>query len=109
MKKIITLFLFVVAVAFNAQHLNAQDVATINSIANEKTKDVKKNVKLEKQQMEAVYQAYKEYQLAFSKIEDNLDTNQERLEKINNVLDEKLKTIMTSEQFERYLRVYRTH
>ena len=109
MKNLFTLFFFAFALAFNVQSVNAQDTKNINAVAHEKTKDVKKNVKLERHQMEAVYQAYKEYHIAFDKIKDNLDTNQERLSKINNVLDEKLKSIMTSEQFERYLQVYRTH
>lgn len=109
MKKIVTLFLFVFALAFNTQSLNAQNTIEMNAAASEKAKDIRKNIKINNLQLEEVYQAYKEFEEAYSKISDNLEKNQKRLEKINTVLDNKLKEIMTEEQFEKYLQLYRTY
>ena len=41
--------------------------------------------------MDDVYRAYQAYGIAYKKISSNLEGNAERLDKIENVLDEKLK------------------
>ena len=101
--------LFAVALLFNSQALTAQNTKEINALASEKAKEIRKNVKINNIQLEEVYQAYKDYYTAYSKISDNLSANQERLQKINNALDEQFEEILTPEQFSRYLEVFRTH
>jgi predicted nucleic acid-binding Zn-ribbon protein len=109
MKKIITLCVFAFALLFSTQGIEAQNKLEINAAASEKAKDIRKTIKINNDQLEEVYQAYKEFELAYSKISGNIEANQERLEKINNLLDEKLKAVMTEEQFEKYLQIYRTY
>ncbi|NRA91371.1 MAG: hypothetical protein HRU26_01580 [Psychroserpens sp.] len=109
MKKIVTLMLFAVALLFNSQGISAQNTKEINAMASDKAKEIRKNIKVNDAQMEEVYQAYKDFHTAYSKISDNLDANQERLEKINRTLDERLKGILTPDQYDKYLEMYRTY
>jgi len=109
MKKLITLCFFAFALLFSTQGLMAQNIQEINATASEKAKEIQKNIKINNLQLEDVYQAYKEFQTNYVKISDDLAGNQEQIMKLNDLLDEKLKGILTNEQFERYLEIYRTY
>lgn len=107
MKKLITLCLFAFALLFNAQHITAQNTLEINAQANIKTKELRKVIKFEDTKMQDVYEAYQNYGIAYKKISSNLAGNADRLEKINTVLDEKLRGILTEEQYVSYLKHFR--
>ncbi|WP_456437908.1 hypothetical protein [Psychroserpens sp.] len=108
MKKLITLCFFAFALLFSTQGLDAQDKLEINAAASEKAKEIQKAVKLHKNQLEDVYQAYKAYETTYQQISSDAQNNQEELKKINIVLDTRLKEILNEEQFDKYITVYRT-
>ncbi|MEH6535431.1 MAG: hypothetical protein V7719_03490 [Psychroserpens sp.] len=103
MKKIITLCFFAMALIFSTQNATAQNTLEISKVASAKTKELRKTLKFDKEKMDVVFRAYQDYGKAYKKISKNLEGNKDRLDKINRVLDEKLKTILTEEQFDRYL------
>ncbi|MCK8480799.1 hypothetical protein [Psychroserpens algicola] len=107
MKKLITLCLFSVALLFNTQSITAQNTLEINAQANIKTKELRKIVKFEDSKKQDVYKAYQDYGIAYKKISSNLTENTERFEKINTALDERLKNILTEEEYVLYLKYFR--
>jgi hypothetical protein len=107
MKKLITLSLFAIALLFSTQKMTAQNTLEINAQANTKTKELRKVVKFEEAKMQTVYKAYQDYGIAYKKISNNLSANTERFEKINTVLDERLKEILTDEEYVSYLKYFR--
>ncbi|MCD2260663.1 hypothetical protein [Psychroserpens luteolus] len=107
MKKLITLCIFAIALLFSTQDVTAQNTLEINEAANAKTKELRKKIKFEQNKMDDVYKAYQAYGIAYKKISGNLEGNKDRLEKIEKVLDEKLKTILTPEQYHNYLELIR--
>ncbi|SDR65839.1 hypothetical protein SAMN04515667_0059 [Formosa sp. Hel1_31_208] len=107
MKKLITLCLFSLAIMFSTQDAIGQNTLEINAEANTKTKELRKVIKFEQAKMQDVYKAYQEYGIAYKKISNNLKDNTERLEKINKVFDERLKSILTEEQYVKYLEYFR--
>ncbi|WP_298897426.1 hypothetical protein [uncultured Psychroserpens sp.] len=107
MKKLITLCIFAMALLFSTQDVTAQNTLEINEVANTKTKELRKKIKFEQNKMDDVYKAYQAYGIAYKKISGNLEGNKDRLEKIEKVLDEKLKTILTPEQYHNYLELIR--
>lgn len=92
---------------FSTQNATAQNTLEINEVASAKTKELRKTIKFDKNKMDDVYRAYQAFGKAYKKISSNPEGNKERLDKINNVLDEKLKTILTEEQFHNYLEIIR--
>ncbi len=109
MKKLITLCFFAFALLFSTQGLDAQNKLEINAAASEKAKEIRKTIKINNNQLEEVYQAYKTYEITYQKISSDLQGNEAKLEKINTILDTKLKGILSEEQFDRYLALYRTN
>ena len=109
MKKLITLCFFAFALLFSTQGLDAQNKLEINAAASEKAKEIRKTIKINNDQLEEVYQAYKIYEITYQKISSDLQGNQAKLEKINTILDTELKGILTEEQFDRYIALYRTN
>ena len=107
MKKIITLCLFAFALLIGGQNAFAQNTLEINTEANTKTKELRKVIKFDQDKMQAVYEALQEYGVAFKKISNNLSANEERLTKINEHLDNRLKDIFTDEQYQKYLQHFR--
>ncbi|WP_026753899.1 hypothetical protein [Sediminibacter sp. Hel_I_10] len=107
MKKYITLCLFTLALAFSSQNIMAQTSIEVGKAANEKTKELRKVIKIDDSKMEDIFQAYKTYNETYLKIEDNLEAHKEQLKKINGILDERLKEILNEEQFVKYLNLYR--
>ena len=107
MKKLITLCLFSLSLMFSTQDAIGQNTLEINAEANTKTKELRKVIKFEQAKMQDVYKAYQEYGIAYKKISNNLKDNTERLEKINKVFDKRLKSILTEEQYVKYLEYFR--
>jgi len=107
MKKLITLCFLTFALLFSTQGLDAQNALEINGAASEKAKVIQKTIKLNQDQLEDVYQAYKTYETTFQKISSDLGNNKALFEKINTVLDSRLKEILNQEQFDRYIELYR--
>ncbi|TXD85370.1 hypothetical protein ESY86_01805 [Subsaximicrobium wynnwilliamsii] len=108
MKKYLSLCLIAFALCISTQDMMAQNRIEIDRAANQKTKTLRKTLKFDSTKMEDVYEAYKAYELIYQNIDNNLEKNTERLKEINNRLDEKLKGILTEEQFELYLNTYRS-
>jgi len=107
MKKYFTLFLFALALTFSTQNMSAQNQIDIDSAASQKTKLLQEAVKLDDSKMDDVFEAYKQYEFTYQRIENSLEKNAERLTKINTALDAQLKRILTKEQFEIYIKKYR--
>jgi len=107
MKKIFTFCLFAIALTFTTQNVTAQNTLEINEVASAKTKELRKTIKFDKEKMDDVYRAYQAFGKAYKKISGDLEGNKVRLDKINKVLDEKLKTILTQEEFHNYLELIR--
>ena len=108
MKKLITFCFFAFAILIGSQGVEAQNLLEINNAASEKTRVIRKTIKLTKEQTEDVYQAYRTYETTYQKISGDLDNNKETFEKINTVLDARLKEILSEEQFSTYINLYRT-
>ena len=108
MRKLITLCFFAFALVCSTQGLDAQNIKEINGFASEKAKEIRKVIKIDNNQLEEVYQAYKEFQTNYVKLSDDIDGNQKQIKKLNAILDEKLKDILNEEQFDKYLATYRT-
>jgi len=107
MKKIITLCFFAFAMVLGIHTSNAQSIVEVNAIAAQKTKDIKKAVKFNSETEDLVYQAYQDYakrQLKIERVESNGGTvSSEAREKSETVLNDKLKSIFSDEQYQRYL------
>ncbi len=88
--------------------VDAQNKLEINAAASEKAKEIQKTVKLHKDLLEDVYQAYKSFETSYQQISSEAQNNQEQLNKINTVLDTRLKEILSEEQFDKYITVFRT-
>lgn len=109
MKKLITLCFFILALLFNTQGLEAQSTKEINTAASEKTEEIKKNIKLSKDQSEEVYQAYRVFEKSNQGLSKDKNANRKEIKKINQILDEKLEEILSDEQFKTYLTVFRAN
>lgn len=108
MKKLITLCFFALSLLFSTQGMDAQNIKEINGFASEKAKEIRKVLKINNDQLEEVYQAYKEFQTNYVKLSDDLDGNQKQIEKLNTHLDTTLKNILNEEQFDKYLTIFRS-
>ncbi|MEM5566003.1 hypothetical protein WNY78_12850 [Psychroserpens sp. AS72] len=107
MKKIITLCVFAVTLLFSTQNMTAQNTLEINAEANTKTKELRKVIKFDQTKMDDVYRAYQSYGIAYKKISNNLEANTERLKKIEAVLDEDLKKVLSEYEYHNYLELIR--
>ncbi|WP_047547976.1 hypothetical protein [Psychroserpens sp. Hel_I_66] len=107
MKKIITLCIFAVTVLLSTQNLTAQNTLEINAEANIKTKELRKVIKFDETKMDDVYKAYQAYGIAYKKISGNLEGNAVRLKKIEDVLDNDLKAILSEYEYHNYLEIIR--
>ena len=107
MKRLLTLLAFTMTLLFSTQNASAQNILEINAEADTQMKALRKVVKFEDSKMEDVYKAYQNYGIAYKKISNNLEANTERMEKINKVLDERLKEILTDEEYIAYLKYFR--
>lgn len=106
MKKIITLCIFVFALFTGTQTIEAQNSKLeikkeINAKAAKKTEALRKFIKFSNDQRDDIYIALRTYgEAKFSTKET--EANKEEIAKIEKQLDDKVKTILSEEQYERY-------
>ena len=106
MKKIITLCLFVFAMFLGNQSLAAQNSKLeikkeINAEASKKTEALRKFVKFSNDQRDEIYTALKLYGQNRAQLESK-PINEEDEAKIEKQLDDKVKAVLSEEQYERY-------
>lgn len=103
MKKIITLCLFVFALFLGTESATAQTNKTeVNTIASEKTEALRKFLKFDNEQRDKVYLAVQEYTQATLDLKKAKVVKEDAVEKINTLLNNKMKAILNEQQFERY-------
>lgn len=104
MKKIITLSLFVFAMFLGTESATAQsNKIEVNTKAAEKTEALRKYIKFDSEQNDKVYLAVQEYTQATLDLKKVKVVKEETLQKINTLLNTKMKDILNDEQYERYL------
>ncbi|WP_178985791.1 hypothetical protein [Winogradskyella helgolandensis] len=116
MKKIITLCLFVFALFLGTQTAVAQNsklemTKTVNSKAAETTEALRKFVKFDNNQRDQIYEAQQEFIQANYIIEKQNVVEEgtaKKLEAISAQLETRMKTILSEEQYERYLNFQRS-
>ncbi|WP_179020900.1 hypothetical protein [Winogradskyella forsetii] len=106
MKKVFTLCLFVFAMFLGNQSVVAQNSKLeakqeINSEAADKTEALRQYVKFSKEQRNEIYTALQSYGQSKARIAANPVTEAE-VAKIEKLLDDRVKSILNDEQYERY-------
>ena len=107
MKKIITLCFFAFAMIIGTQTAVSQSLIEINSLAAKKTQALKKVLKFNAETEELIYTTYQAYEQKKSNmekiVEDGRSVSSQDQKKIDAMLTDKFKSILTDEQFKRYL------
>jgi len=100
MKKIITFCAFALIMILGVQNITAQNqnLIEINTIAFEKTDELRKVIKFDNTQRDKIFEAFKVYQKHIT----GLNNSEETKKKIEKIFDEKMKTILNDEQYQRY-------
>ncbi|WP_299125209.1 hypothetical protein [uncultured Winogradskyella sp.] len=106
MKKVITFCLFAFMMILGTESVTAQnskleDRIEINNVASKKTEALRKFVKFTNEQRDEIYTALKAYGQAKASIKGKPE-NEEEDAKIEKQLDDKVKAILSDEQYERY-------
>ena len=104
MKKVITLCLFALVMILGTESVMAQSTAIhteINTEATNKTQELRKQLKLDKSQLEPIYKAFQNHGKRAAELEES-NPSKEAILKLNAELDNKIQTILTEEQFEKY-------
>tara|TARA_R110002124_G_scaffold129985_2_gene291748 strand:+ start:8124 stop:8408 length:285 start_codon:yes stop_codon:yes gene_type:complete len=83
------------------QSVMAQSTIEINAEAAEKTEALRKYIKFDNVQRDNIYIALKTYGERNARL-DNETTNPKAVAKIEKKLDDKIRTILTEEQYDRY-------
>lgn len=107
MKKLIAGCFFAIALLFSTQNITAQNTSEIDVVAKKKTKELRKLINFDTAKMDAVYNAYQEFGKAHKKCISNSEQNDEQLQKLNTILDEKLESIFTKLEYHNYLELVR--
>ena len=103
MKKVIKLCFFALALFLGSQALSAQtSIIEVNEKASEKTEELRKFVKFDDDQRNQVYAALQEYMQATLDLKQVAVVEEGVREKINKLLEDKMKAILTDEQYSRY-------
>ena len=107
MKKIITLCLFTFAMLLGTHTMMAQSVVQVNKLASEKTMELRKFVKFDAKTQNTVYTAYQEYiQRTYTTsdmVAKGTTPSAQDIEKANGLFAEKLKSVFTAEEYDRYV------
>lgn len=101
MKRIITLCFFVFAIAFSTQQAFAQD-KVYEQKAFQKTEELRRSVKFSGDQQKEVAKVLTKYYKYMSRTAENSEIAEQRKTKITKYVDERLKEILTEEQFEAF-------
>ena len=103
MKKVITLCFFALALFIGTQAISAQtSIIEVNKRASEVTEELRKFIKFDDDQRDQVYAAYQEYMQATLDLKQVAVVEEGVREKINTLLNDKIKGILTDEQYARY-------
>ena len=103
MKKVITLCFFALALLVGTQAISAQtNIIEVNKRASEVTEELRKFIKFDDDQRDQVYAAYQEYMQATLDLKQVAVVEDGVREKINTLLNDKIKGILTDEQYARY-------
>lgn len=105
MKKIIGFCIVAFLFFLGTTNSNAQDVVKVNTVASEQAESLRLKVKFTTEQRKAVYEAFKFYHTAFEKYDLGKAENKELKLKYDERLTRELKTILTQEQFDRYMAI----
>lgn len=105
MKKVLGLCLIAFIFFIGTTTIQAQDVIKVNTVASEQAESLRQKVKFTTEQRKAVYEAFKFYHSAFEKYSLGKVENKELKTKYDERLTRELKTILTPEQFDRYLAI----
>lgn len=103
MKKIITFCLFAFVMILGTESAIAQSKIEVNAEASEKTEVLRKYIKFDNDQRDLVYEALKEYIQANVNLKKVTEDKIEVKTKIEKQFQDKMKSILTEEQYERYL------
>jgi flagellar basal body-associated protein FliL len=103
MKKLITLCLIAFVMILGTESVIAQSKIEVNAKASEKTEALRKYIKFDNDQRDLVYEALKEYVQANVNLKKVTEDKNEVKAKIEKQLDDKIRSILTQEQYERYL------
>ncbi len=107
MKKLITLCFFAFAMILGTQSAASQNIIEINSLAAEKTQELKKVIKFTDETADLIYKTYQIYEQKKYDLEQlnarGESVAKDDVKKVENILSEQFKTIFTEEEFERYL------
>lgn len=105
MKKIITLIVVLFAIAFTSQNANAQQKP--EDIAKTKTAELTKTLELNGDQQQAMWRALVKKESAYAKQVTGQDLSNSTVvatkKEIDATLDERVKAILTPEQYKLYL------
>jgi len=105
MKKVITLCLFAFIMILGTESVMAQSTPNkieINAEASSKTEALRKHVKFTNDQRDQMYLALREYGQGKAGITNGI-SYQEAITKIEKRLDDKVKTILSEEQYASYI------
>lgn len=106
MKKLITLCLFAFTMLF-AYNGFAQDKVQMNKIAHENAKKLASQVKINKEQREKAYQAFKSYQEhTLEATGENHNIHPDRKRVIEEKLQKEFAEFLTPDQFEQFLVIF---
>ncbi|NNC44478.1 MAG: hypothetical protein HKN99_01175 [Winogradskyella sp.] len=105
MKKIIGFCVVAFLFFIGTTSVNAQDAVKVNTAASEQAESLRLKVKFTTEQRKAVYEAFKFYHTAFAKYDLGKTENKELKLKYDERLTRELKTILTPEQFDRYMAI----
>lgn len=106
MKKLLTGCLLAIALLFSAQNITAQNITEINKEAAKQTETLQKLIKFDKEKMDAVFKAYKEFGKASAELSSS-EQSPELLAKLNKELDKKLEGILSELEYHNYLELVR--
>ena len=105
MKKVITLCLFAFIMILGSESLIAQSTPNkieINAEASTKTEALRQHVKFNKDQRNEIYTALQAYGNQKAAINNGTTPSEESVARLEKELDDKIKEILSEEQYERY-------
>ena len=105
MKKVITLCLFAFILILGSESVMAQSTPNkieINAEASTKTEALRKYVKFDKDQRNEIYTALQAYGNQKATLNNGTTLSEESVARLEKELDDKVKEILTQDQYERY-------
>lgn len=95
--------MFAFVMILGTESVMAQSKIEVNAEASEKTEALRKYIKFDNDQRDLVYEALKEYVQANVNLKKVTEDKAEVKAKIEKQFDDKMRSILTQEQYDRYL------